>query len=112
MGASIIALALHNKYSLHLPLYRQIKGFERIGLEGLSEGVLCNWVRAADAGQRAAIIYTMVEECKRTGTDFQRWLMEVLRRLPTHRASEGYLSLMPGILEITSEDKGGKKVSL
>ena len=47
MGASIIALALHNKYSLHLPLYRQIKEFERIGLEGLSEGVLCNWVRAA-----------------------------------------------------------------
>ena len=34
-----------------------------------------------------------------TGTDFQRWLMEVLRRLPTHRASEGYLSLMPGILQ-------------
>ena len=50
MGASIIALAIHNKYSLHLPLYRQIKEFERIGLEGLSEGVLCNWVRAtADA---------------------------------------------------------------
>lgn len=40
MGASIIALALHNKFSLHLPLYRQLKEFERIGLEGLSEGVL------------------------------------------------------------------------
>ena len=47
MGASIIALALHNKYSLHLPLYRQIKELERIGLQGVSEGVLCNWVRAA-----------------------------------------------------------------
>lgn len=46
MGASVIALALHNKYSLHLPLYRQIKEFERIGLHGLSGGVLCNWVRA------------------------------------------------------------------
>ena len=47
MGASIIALALHNKYSLHLPLYRQINELERIGLQGVSEGVLCNWVRAA-----------------------------------------------------------------
>lgn len=47
MGASIIALALHNKYSLHLPLYRQIKELERIGRQGVSEGVLCNWVRAA-----------------------------------------------------------------
>ena len=70
------------------------------------------FIGSPDAGQRAAIIYTMVEECKRTGTDVQRWLAEVLRRLPTHRASDGYLSLMPGILEITSEDKGGKKVSL
>ena len=62
--------------------------------------------------KHTAIIYTMVEECKRTGVDFQQWLTEVLRRLPTYRASEGYLSQMPGILEITSEDKGGKKVSL
>ncbi len=47
IGASIVAIALHGKYALHLPLYRQIKEFERLGLEGLSEGVLCNWVRAA-----------------------------------------------------------------
>lgn len=47
MGASIIALALHNKYSLHLPLYRRINELERIGLQGVSEGVLCNRVRAA-----------------------------------------------------------------
>ena len=70
------------------------------------------FIGSPDAGQRAAIIYTMVEECKRTGTDFQRWLMEVLRRLPTHRASDGYLSLMPGILELTTADKSGKKISL
>ena len=47
MGASIIALALHNKYSLHLPFYHQIKGLEQIGLQGVSEGELCNQVRAA-----------------------------------------------------------------
>ena len=70
------------------------------------------FIGSPDAGQRAAIIYTMVEECKRTGTDFQRWLTEVLRRLPTHRASDGYLSLMPGILNLAPEKTGGKKVSL
>ena len=37
MGASSSALALHNKYSLHFPLYRQIKELERIGLQGVSE---------------------------------------------------------------------------
>ena len=70
------------------------------------------FIGSPDAGQSAAIIYTMLKECKRTGVDFQQWLAEVLRRLPTHRASEGYLSLMPGILELSSEDEGGKKVSL
>lgn len=47
MGASVVAMAIHGKYALHLPLYRQIKEFERLGIEGLSEGVLCNWMRAA-----------------------------------------------------------------
>lgn len=47
IGSSIIATAVHQKYTLHLPLYRQIKEFERIGLGGLSEGVMCNWMRAA-----------------------------------------------------------------
>ena len=54
----------------------------------------------------------MVEECKRTGTDIQQWLAEALRRLPTHRASDGHWSLMPGILKLTTADKGGKEVSL
>jgi len=54
----------------------------------------------------------MVEECKRTGTDFQQWLTEVLRRLPSHRAAEGYLSLLPGILNLSTEKTGGKKVTL
>ncbi|MBQ8516998.1 MAG: hypothetical protein IJ498_05410, partial [Akkermansia sp.] len=70
------------------------------------------FIGSPDAGQRAAIIYTMVEECKRTGTDFQQWLTEVLRRLPTHRAAEGYLSLLPGILNLSTGKTGGKKVTL
>lgn len=70
------------------------------------------FIGSPEAGQRSAIIYTMVEECKRTGTDFLQWLMEVLRRLPTHRASEGYLALMPGILKISTEKPEQRKVSL
>ncbi len=69
-------------------------------------------IGSPEAGQRSAIIYAMVEECKRTGTDFLQWLMEVLRRLPTHRASEGYLALMPGILKISTEKPEQRKVSL
>lgn len=70
------------------------------------------FIGSPEAGQRAAIIYTMVEECKRTGTDFLQWLTEVLRRLPTHRASEGYLALMPGILKLSTENPQHRKVSL
>ena len=47
MGTSVLAMAIHGKYVLHLPLYRQIKEFERLGIEGLSEGVMCNWMRAS-----------------------------------------------------------------
>ena len=46
MDASIVAHVIHGKFNLHLPLYRQIKELERQGLEGASEGVLCNWMRA------------------------------------------------------------------
>ena len=50
MGASVVAMPIHGKYGLHLPLYRQIKEFERLGIERLCERVLCNWMRAgADA---------------------------------------------------------------
>ena len=68
------------------------------------------FIGSPDAGQRAAIIYTMVEECKRTGIGFQQWLAEVLRRLPTLRASDGYLSLMPGVLNLSAEKTDSKKV--
>ena len=46
IDASIVAHVIHGKFNLHLPLYRQIKELERQGLEGASEGVLCNWMRA------------------------------------------------------------------
>ena len=71
------------------------------------------FIGAPDAGKRAAILYTMVEECKRTGTDFLQWMTEVLRRLPTHRASEGYWQLLPGVLQLpVGTGKGNKTVTL
>jgi transposase len=43
-----------------------------------------NWlfVGEADAGQRGAIIYTLVESCRRRGQDPYKYLREVLTRLP------------------------------
>ena len=38
MEASVVAMSIHGKYGLHLPRYRQIKGFERLGIKGLREG--------------------------------------------------------------------------
>ena len=60
----------------------------------------CLFIGAPEAGERSAILYTMVEECKRVGVDPRAWLTEVLRILPTYRASGGYLDLLPGILPI------------
>jgi transposase len=43
-----------------------------------------NWlfVGEAGAGQRAAIIYTLVESCRRRGQDPYAYLRDVLTRLP------------------------------
>ncbi|MBQ2813938.1 MAG: transposase domain-containing protein [Akkermansia sp.] len=39
------------------------------------------------------------------GVDPRAWLTEVLRKLPTYRASGGYLDLLPGILPIPDLQK-------
>ena len=43
-----------------------------------------NWlfIGAADAGQRGAVLYTIVESCRRRGIDPLAYLREVLTRLP------------------------------
>ena len=43
-----------------------------------------NWLffGAADAGQRGAILYTIVESCRRRGIDPYAYLRDVLTRLP------------------------------
>jgi len=44
-----------------------------------------NWlfVGDADAGQRGAILYTIVENCRRQGLDPYAYLRDVLTKLPT-----------------------------
>ena len=43
-----------------------------------------NWlfVGDADAGERSAVIYTVIESCRRRGLDPYAYLREVLTRLP------------------------------
>lgn len=43
-----------------------------------------NWlfIGAAEAGQRSAILYTVVESCRRRGLDPYAYLRDVLTRLP------------------------------
>jgi hypothetical protein len=43
-----------------------------------------NWlfIGEAEAGQRSAIIYTIIESCKRRGLEPYAYLREVLTRLP------------------------------
>ena len=44
-----------------------------------------NWlfVGEADAGQRGAILYTLIESCRRRGLDPHAYLRDVLTRLPS-----------------------------
>jgi hypothetical protein len=44
-----------------------------------------NWlfIGEADAGQRSAILFTIIEACRSRGIDPQTYLREVLTRLPT-----------------------------
>jgi hypothetical protein len=49
-----------------------------------------NWlfIGCAEAGQKAAILYTIVENCQRLGTDAREYLDDVLTRLPGMMASD------------------------
>jgi hypothetical protein len=49
-----------------------------------------NWlfIGCREAGQKAAILYTIVENCRRLGIDTREYLEDVLTRLPGMMASE------------------------
>ena len=59
----------------------------------------CLFIGAPEAGQRAAILYTMLGECKRCGVDPLAWLTHVLRILPSYRGTD-YAALLPGSLTL------------
>ena len=61
------------------------------------------FIGAPEAGERSAILYTMVEECKRVGVNPQEWLAAVLRILPTYRTAGEYLDLLPGNLPLQGD---------
>ncbi len=48
-----------------------------------------NWlcIGEAEAGERAAILYTLIESCRSHGLDPFAWLRDVLTRLPTMAVS-------------------------
>jgi len=49
-----------------------------------------NWlfIGCREAGQKAAVLYTIVENCRRLGIDSREYLEDVLTRLPGMMASE------------------------
>lgn len=57
----------------------------------------CLFIGAPEAGQRSAILYTMMEGCKRCKVDSLAWLTWVLDRLPNYRGDyrDLYPSAMP-----------------
>jgi transposase len=66
-----------------------------------------NWlfIGDAEAGQRSAILYTIVESCRRRGLDPQAYLHHVLTRLPhatnwevPHLTPEAWASSAPSPL--------------
>jgi transposase len=49
-----------------------------------------NWlfIGHKEAGQSAAVLYTIVENCRRLGIDIRQYLVDVLTRLPAMKASD------------------------
>ena len=49
-----------------------------------------NWlfIGREEAGQSAAVLYTIVENCRRLGIDVREYLIDVLTRLPAMKADE------------------------
>lgn len=57
-----------------------------------------NWlfIGAAEAGQRSAVIYTVIESCRRRGLDPYAYLREILTRLP-HMTTKQIPEVLPAV---------------
>jgi hypothetical protein len=52
-------------------------------------------IGAEAAGQKSAILYTIVENCRRLGINPKEYLEDVLTRLPAMQAREAYTRTHP-----------------
>lgn len=90
-GPGLLAQVLVAKYADHLPLYRQSEIYARSGVD-LGRSTLADWVgrsswlfAGSDAGgERAALIYSLIETCKLNGLDPYAYLRDVLARIADH----------------------------
>lgn len=57
----------------------------------------CLFIGAPEAGQRSAILYTMMEECKQCKVGSLAWLTEKLNKLPNYRGD--YRELLPAAMQ-------------
>ena len=83
-----------------LKLWPQLQVFMEDGRVGIDNNPVENAIRPtavgkknwrfigeAEAGERAAILYTLIESCRSHGLDPFAWLRDVLTRLPTMAVS-------------------------
>ena len=70
-----------------------------------------NWlfIGAEHAGEKSAIIYTLVENCRRLGLDAREYFEDVLTRLPAMKASEA-ASLTPANWQKAKKARSGKTI--
>jgi transposase len=68
-----------------------------------------NWlfIGAEHAGEKSAILYTLVENCRRLGIDAREYFEDVLTRLPAIKASEA-TSLTPVNWLMAKKECSGK----
>lgn len=96
-----------NAVNYFLNEYTALVGYLRDGRYLIDNNLVENDVRPAavgrrrwlfighpDAGWRSAVIYTIIQSCRRRGINTQEYLTDVLRRLPSMKASE-VASLVP-----------------
>ena len=71
-----------------------------------------NWlfIGCAEAGQKAAILYTIVENCRRLGIDTRAYLEDVLTRLPGMKANEA-VNLTPANWLRARQGKSARKAA-
>ena len=85
IATALIAEVFDNRFVCHLPYYRQAEIFARLGVK-LDRKTFCDG--SLLASDWLAILYTLVENCRRLGINPRDYFEDVLTRLPAMLASE------------------------